>query len=125
MGRRELPWPVRGILVGTFGPRVDPKYKTTTRSQGIDIATVRGVPVTAADSGRVSFADQFMGHGRMVILDHGRRCHSLYSRLGDVRVRVGDKVSRGDTIGLAGDTLHFEFRVGGRSVDPLDWLRPR
>ncbi len=125
VGRGELPWPVRGVLVGTFGLRVDPKYKTTTRSQGIDIATVRGTPVTAVDSGRVSFADQFMGHGRMVILDHGRRCHSLYSKLGDIRARVGDKVSRGDTIGLAGDTLHFEFRVGGRSVDPLDWLQPR
>ncbi len=125
VGRGELPWPVHGVLVGTFGPRVDPKYKTTTRSQGIDIATVRGVPVTAVDSGRVSFADQFMGHGRMVIIDHGRRCHSLYSRLGDIRARVGDRIGRSDTIGFAGDTLHFEFRVSGRSVDPLDWLRPR
>jgi septal ring factor EnvC (AmiA/AmiB activator) len=79
----------------------------------------------AVDSGRVSFADEFMGYGRMVILDHGRRCHSLYSRLGDIRTRVGDKVARGETVGTAADTLHFEFRVRGRSVDPLEWLRPR
>jgi septal ring factor EnvC (AmiA/AmiB activator) len=61
----------------------------------------------------------------MVILDHGRRRHSLYSRLDNISVAVGARVARGDTIGRAGDTLHFEFRVGGRSVDPLEWLKPR
>jgi len=40
-------------------------------------------------------------------------------------VKVGDKVAKGSTIALSGDTLHFEFRVGGKSVDPLEWLIPR
>jgi len=120
-----LPWPVQGQVVTQFGTIVDPKYGTVTKSLGIDIATKSGSPVVAVDSGKVSFADIFIGYGRMVILDHGNRCHSIYSRLSDVRVKVGATVARGSTIALSGDTLHFEFRVGGKSVDPLEWLVPR
>jgi murein hydrolase activator len=120
-----LPWPVQGQVVTRFGTVVDPKYGTVTRNTGIDIATRSGSPVAAVDSGKVSFADIFMGYGRMVILDHGNRVHSIYSRLSDVKVKVGEKVAKGSTIALSGDTLHFEFRVGGKSVDPLEWLVPR
>jgi septal ring factor EnvC (AmiA/AmiB activator) len=116
---------VQGQVVTQFGTVVDPKYGTTTKSTGIDVATRNGSPVRAVDSGQVSFADIFMGYGRMVILDHGKRVHSIYSRLSEVKVKVGDKVAKGATIALSGDTLHFEFRVGGKSVDPLDWLIPR
>jgi septal ring factor EnvC (AmiA/AmiB activator) len=106
--RGVLPWPAQGQVVTRFGTVVDPKYGTVTKSTGIDIATREGSLVLAVDSGKVSFADIFMGYGRMVILDHGKRVHSIYSRLA-----------------LSGDTLHFEFRVGGKSVDPMEWLIPR
>jgi len=66
-----------------------------------------------------------MGYGRMVILDHGNRVHSIYSRLSEVKVKVGGKVAKGGVIAMSEDTLHFEFRVGGKSVDPLEWLVPR
>ena len=118
-------WPAQGPVVAQFGTVVDPKYKTATKNSGIDIATQSGGPVLAVDSGKVSFADMFMGYGRMVIIDHGNRCHSIYSKLSDVKVKVGATVARGGTIALSGDTLHFEFRVGGKSVDPLEWLVPR
>ncbi len=123
--RGSLPWPAPGQVVTRFGTVVDPKYGTTTKSSGIDIITRSGSQVVAVDSGVVSFADIFMGYGRMVIIDHGGRIHSIYSKLGDVKVKVGAAVARGSTIALSGDTLHFEFRVGGKSVDPLDWLVPR
>ncbi len=124
-GRRgTLPWPAQGPVVTQFGTVVDPKYKTVTKSSGIDIVTRNGGPVLAVDSGKVSFADMFMGYGRMVIIDHGNRCHSIYSKLSDVKVKVGAAAVRGETIALSGDTLHFEFRVGGKSVDPLEWLVP-
>ncbi len=123
--RGILPWPAQGQVVSRFGTVVDPKYGTVTKNTGIDIATRSGSPVFAVDSGKVSFADIFMGYGRMVILDHGKRIHSIYSRLSDVKVKVGARVARGSTIALSGDTLHFEFRVGGKSVDPLDWLIQR
>jgi septal ring factor EnvC (AmiA/AmiB activator) len=122
--RGMLPWPAQGPVVTQFGTIVDPKYGTATKSSGIDIATNNGSPVLAVDSGKVSFADMFLGYGRMVILDHGNRSHSIYSKLSDVKVKVGAIVTKGQTIALSGDTLHFEFRVGGKSVDPLDWLVP-
>lgn len=120
-----LPWPAQGQVVTRFGAVVDPRYGTTTKSSGIDIITRSGSQVVAVDSGVVSFADIFMGYGRMVIIDHGGRIHSIYSKLGEVQVKVGAKVAKGGVIALSGDTLHFEFRVGGKSVDPLDWLVPR
>ena len=123
--RGVLPWPAQGQVVRQFGTIVDPKYKTVTKNSGIDIATKGGSPVLAVDSGKVSFADIFMGYGRMIILDHGTRIHSIYSRLSNVKVEVGASVARGTTIALSGDTLHFEFRVGGKSVDPLAYLVPR
>jgi septal ring factor EnvC (AmiA/AmiB activator) len=116
---------VQGQVVRGFGNIVDPKYKTVTKSTGIDIETTSGSPVKAVEAGRVSFADIFMGYGRMIILDHGKRSHSIYSRLGELKVKVGDTVSKGGTIASSGDTLHFEFRVSGRSVDPLEYLMPR
>jgi septal ring factor EnvC (AmiA/AmiB activator) len=122
--RGRLPWPVRGTVAVGFGSLVDPKYRTTTKSAGIEIVTQPGAPVGAVDSGRVSFADEFMGYGAMVIVDHGGRFHSVYSRLGEIRTTAGRVVRRGEVIGTARDTLHFEFRVGARSVDPLDWLAP-
>jgi septal ring factor EnvC (AmiA/AmiB activator) len=123
--RGVLPWPAQGPVVTQFGSVIDPKYKTVTKSSGIDILTKNGSPVLAVDSGKVSFADIFMGYGRMVILDHGNRSHSIYSKLSDVKVKVGATVPKGGAIALSGDTLHFEFRVGGKSVDPLEWLVPR
>ena len=120
-----LPWPVQGEVVTQFGSVVDPKYGTVTKSTGVDIVTRSGSPVLAVDSGKVSFADIFIGYGRMVILDHGNRCHSIYSRLSDVKVKVGASVAKGSSVGVSGDTLHFEFRVGGKPVDPLEWLAPR
>jgi septal ring factor EnvC (AmiA/AmiB activator) len=124
-GSGVLPWPVQGQVVTRFGTVVDPKYGTVTKSTGIDIVTKSESPVLAVDSGKVSFADIFMGYGRMVIIDHGNRIHSIYSRLGEVKVKVGARVAKGSTIALSGDTLHFEFRVGGKSVDPMEYLIPR
>lgn len=121
----SLPWPARGPVIRQFGSVVDPKYKTTTKSPGIEIATTRGSTVAAVDSGRVSYADHFMGYGAMIIIDHGGRYHSVYSKLAEITTSVGAMVQRGAAIATAGDTLHFELRIGARSVDPLDWLAPR
>lgn len=110
-------------MVRQFGLQLDPRYGTRTRNQGIDIACAEGSAVTAVDSGLVSFADRFRGYGLTVILEHGSGFYSIYSRLRDIRVLTGRRIAAGDTIGSASDTIHFELRVGGKSVDPLDWLR--
>ena len=121
----KLAWPAVGGVVGTFGLVVDPTYGTRTKKLGLDIQCAKGSPVKAAYDGRVSFADQFMGYGRTVIVDHGDRLHSIYSKLDEIKVSVGMRVKQGDIIAFSGDTLHFQVRMAGQSVDPQQWLVPR
>ena len=67
----------------------------------------------------------------LVIVDHGQREHTLYGRLGELRVSAGDIVNEGSLLGLlpntleTGSGLHFEVRVQGRPEDPLSWLRTK
>lgn len=125
----DLPWPVRGTLVRKFGVERDPQFGTRTIQQGIEIDAFPEVEVHAVHAGRVVFADQFVGYGMLVIVDHGHREHTLYGRLGELRVAPGDDVQEGSLLGLlpntrvTGSGLHFEVRVQGKPEDPLDWLK--
>ncbi len=121
----KLPWPVSGEVVGRFGVQVDPKYGTKTKNLGIDIATKEGSVVRTIGVGRVSYADVFIGQGIMVIVEHGGGFYSVYSRLKELRVKSGDNVNSGDIVGLSGNVVHFELRIGGKAVDPLEWLERR
>ena len=124
-----LPWPVGGTLVKRFGLEKDARFGTQTLQQGIEIDAFPEIEVRAVHPGRVVFADQFVGYGMMVIVDHGQREHTLYGRLGELRVSAGDLVNEGSLLGLlpntleTGSGLHFEVRVHGRPEDPLSWLR--
>ncbi len=121
----KLPWPVSGEVVGRFGVQVDPKYGTRTKNLGVDIASKEGSPVRTIWAGRVSYADVFIGQGIMVIVEHGGGFYSVYSRLRELRVKSGDDVKAGDVVGLSGEVLHFELRIGGKAVDPLEWLEKK
>jgi septal ring factor EnvC (AmiA/AmiB activator) len=127
--RGEIPWPVHGTLVRKFGVERDPQFGTRTIQQGIEIDAFPEVEVHAVHKGRVVFADQFVGYGMLVIVDHGNREHTLYGRLGELRVAPGDDVQEGSLLGLlpntrvTGSGLHFEVRVQGKPEDPLDWLK--
>lgn len=126
--RGALPWPVNGTLVRRFGVERDPQFGTRTIQQGIEIDAFPEVAVRAVHAGRVVYADQFVGYGMLVIIDHGQREHTLYGRLGELRVAAGEDVAAGALVGLLPNTrvtgtgLHFEVRVQGRPEDPLEWL---
>jgi murein DD-endopeptidase MepM/ murein hydrolase activator NlpD len=95
---------------------------------GFDLAVTEHVPVAAANSGTVLNASWLGIYGNCVIIDHGMGVQSLYGHLMSFDVKVGDKVSRGQTIGRSdstglagGDHLHFTMLVGGRMVTPVEW----
>lgn len=121
----KLHWPVSGSVVGQFGLLVEPKYGTKTKNSGIDISCKKMSAVQAIGKGTVSYADFFMGQGLMVIVEHGGGFHSIYSRLEELKVSSGQEVITGDTLGFSGDVLHFELRIGGKAVDPLNWLKKK
>jgi septal ring factor EnvC (AmiA/AmiB activator) len=121
--------PAQGRLVRRFGRIEDDRYGTFTQNDGIDIEAPLGAGVRAVLKGKVVFADWFRGYGKLMIVDHGSGCTSIYAHLGDFAARVGERVEEGQTVGLVGDTgyvaaptLHFEIRQDGAAVDPEPWL---
>ncbi|MDL1961565.1 MAG: M23 family metallopeptidase [Deltaproteobacteria bacterium] len=95
---------------------------------GSDLASISHAPVPAGNAGLVVFAGYLGIYGNTVILDHGLGLFSMYSHLSEIQVSAGDKVKRGDTIGITGmtglaggDHLHFGMMVHGVFVNPLEW----
>jgi septal ring factor EnvC (AmiA/AmiB activator) len=126
-----LDWPLRGSLVGHFGPETHPKWGTVTPNNGIDIQAAIGTPVRAVARGRVEYTSEDYGtYGQMIILNHGDGYFTLYGHLSEIDVSVGQEVEPGATIARSGDSgslkgpiLHFEVRKGASPLDPEHWLR--
>ncbi len=95
---------------------------------GFDLAVTAAVAVVAANAGNVLNASWLGIYGNCVIIDHGLGVASLYGHLSSIDVKVGDSVTRGQTIGRSGmtglaggDHLHFTMLVNGRPVNPVEW----
>jgi septal ring factor EnvC (AmiA/AmiB activator) len=128
--RGTLEWPAPGRIAVRFAQPSGRPGDTTVRN-GIEIAAPEAAPVLAVHPGTVSYAEPFTGFGNLVILDHGGNTFSLYGYLASIGVSRGASVEAGAEIGRVGAApagpaaLYFEVRVDGRSVDPVQWLRPR
>jgi septal ring factor EnvC (AmiA/AmiB activator) len=128
--RGTLDWPVPGRVTSRFGQRSG-RFGEPTVSTGIEIAALEGAPVRALHSGTVSYADAFTGFGNLVIVDHGANTYSLYGYLSSIGVVRGAPVDSTTEVGRVGTApagpaaLYLEIRVDGRSVDPVQWLKPR
>lgn len=130
--RGRLPWPVEGPLLTRFGMQRHPQFGTMVFRRGIEIEVREGQPVRAVEGGQVAYADWYRGYGKLVILDHGSGFYTLYGNLSKLDLNKGERVSRGQAIGLAGETgslkgskLYFEIRRKGEAEDPLLWLVKR
>jgi murein DD-endopeptidase MepM/ murein hydrolase activator NlpD len=130
-----LNWPVDGNLVFRFGPDRRPNG-VVLRYNGIGIAAPVGTPVKAVETGTVQIAGTLEGYGLAVVISHGAGAYTLYFRLQQVSVRVGQGIVAGQMIGTVGGSgteygphLEFQVRVPTNGtptpVDPLDWLRSR
>ncbi|HEX4170027.1 MAG TPA: M23 family metallopeptidase, partial [Bryobacteraceae bacterium] len=88
----------------------------------------RNMPVTAANSGRVIFADRLGIYGNCVILDHGYSLQTLYGHMSRIDVKVGDMVTKEQHLGVSGatgmafgDHVHFSMLIAGIQVNPIEW----
>jgi septal ring factor EnvC (AmiA/AmiB activator) len=128
--RGALDWPVPGRVIAGFELGTGRAPGSLVRN-GIEIGAVEGTPVLAVHPGTVDYADAFTGFGNLVIIDHGSNYYSLYGYLGSAGVQRGDHVDAGTELGRVGTpptgppALYFELRVDGRSIDPVQWLKPR
>jgi murein DD-endopeptidase MepM/ murein hydrolase activator NlpD len=125
----ELAWPTAGAIVSGFGYRTHPIYGTTRFHSGVDIDGACGQPIFAAEDGTVLSAGSNGGYGLATVVDHGNGLSTLYGHQSSLGVSSGQRVERGQQIGLVGTTglstgchLHFEVRVNGEPVDPVPYL---
>lgn len=98
------------------------------RADGIDLASVPGAQVPAANGGNVVFAGPLGVYGNTVVIDHGLGLASVYGSLGSVAVTAGDAVKKGDLVGTTGttgltpgDQVHFAMYLSGQPVIPIEW----
>ncbi len=122
-------WPAHGWLTSTVGNRRDPITGERDFHEGLDIAADRGSQVFSTADGKVIQASYEGGYGNLVVVDHGYGLQTRYGHLSAYRVGVGAHVKRGDLVGLVGSTgrstgshLHYEVRVNGRLLNPLQLL---
>ena len=124
-------WPVPGhmSLTSLYGMRVHPITKAYKLHTGIDISAGIGETFVAAANGVVTKATFNTAYGNMVIIDHGGGVQTLYAHGNEIMVQVGDEVKAGDEVLKVGSTgystgphAHFEIRINGQTVNPLDYL---
>jgi len=128
-GTVRYPWPVAGQVLTRFGMQRHPQFKTMIFRRGIEIGAHEGDTVRAINDGTVAFADWYKGYGKLLIIEHAAGLYSLYGNLEQIALAKGDRVGKGQAVGLVGDTgslkgpkLYFEIRYKGEAQDPLTWL---
>ena len=130
--RARLPWPVqRGFVSERFGVHPHPVLKGLKISNpGIDIQTNSGEPVRAIYDGIVMNVEYVMGSQNVVAVQHGDY-YTIYAKLKNVTVKMGDRVKARETIGTVGTDsqgnteLQFQIWKEFAKMNPEAWLAPR
>ena len=120
--KADFRWPARG--------RVISGYSGKGGNEGINIAVPEGTPVKAAEGGTVAYAgSELKGYGNLVLIRHPNGYVSAYAHNGELKVKRGDAVKRGQVVASSGQSgnvsspqLHFELRKGSAPVDPTPYL---
>ncbi len=124
--------PVRAAVRYTsgFGTRRDPKTGGRRMHKGSDFAGSPGTDIFATADGVVTHAGWQSGYGRLVKIRHAYGFETLYAHNSNIRVKVGQRVSRGDHIADMGSTgrstgthLHYEVRIDGKPVNPMTYIK--
>lgn len=122
--------PVQGFVTSFYGRRSSPFSGEAKMHQGLDIAAPMGSPIRAAASGTIVRTGTADDYGNFIEIAHGYGVTTRYAHAQKILVKPGTRVSKGDLIGLVGATgrttgphLHYEVEVGGRRVDPSNFIR--
>ena len=135
-GTLQWPLPVAGTITSQFGHRVDPITGEVSSHTGTDIACAEGTPILVAADGTVIVAnglDSWGGsYGYYIQIDHGGGLETLYAHCSSICVTTGQQVQAGEVIGYVGHTgrvtgnhLHFETRLSGSRINPIDFFDMR
>lgn len=118
-----------GYLNSSFGYRKDPMDGEIRFHYGQDITVNKGETVLAPADGTIKQARYMGGYGKMIKIDHGYGYTTLFAHLSKIFVKKGQKIKRGEKIGLSGNTgrstaphLHYEVHQYGTPQNPLDYF---
>ena len=126
-----MQWPINGhyTITSNYGMRVHPITGIYKLHTGVDISATIGDDFTAMADGIVVKAEYNAAYGNMVIIDHGGGVQTLYAHGSQIIAQVGQEVKAGDVVLKVGSTgystgphAHFEIRVNGETVNPLDYV---
>ena len=130
LGATPSIYPTRGYISSSFSTsRWHPILDRPRPHTGLDIVAATGTPVVASANGRIASAGHRGDYGLLVEIDHGHGVRTRYAHLSASRVKVGQLVQRGQTIGAVGTTglsvgphLHYEVLVNGRYANPRRYI---
>jgi murein DD-endopeptidase MepM/ murein hydrolase activator NlpD len=116
-------------MASGYGWRIDPIYKTSKFHSGMDFTSDMGTEVYCTGDGKIEVLERNgWGYGNCIVINHGYGYKTRYAHLSAFKVKVGDKVKRGDLIGLVGSTgkstgphLHYEVEKYGKKVNPIHY----
>lgn len=115
-------------MASGFGWRIDPIYHTQRFHEGMDFVAPTGTEIFATGNGTISRAGWEQGYGNCVKISHGFGYETLYAHMSKIKVRIGQRVKRGDVIGLVGNTgkstaphLHYEVHYKGQIMNPQNY----
>ena len=117
--------PAEGRLSGNFGLRRVFNGQPRSPHAGLDVAVARGTPIMASAQGKVLAVDDYFFNGKTIFVDHGNGLITMYCHLDQFNVQIGEAVSKGQQLGLSGQTgratgphLHWSVILNGAMVDP-------
>jgi septal ring factor EnvC (AmiA/AmiB activator) len=126
----KLTWPVQGKVAIRYGSQIDPIFNLPVFRSGIHIKSEAGSVVSAVWQGKVVYAAEFKGYGKMVVISHGAGYHTLYGNLSKIFLKNEAIIKENDQVGEVGDStaiassgLYFEIRYKGKPLDPQQWLK--
>lgn len=121
--------PARGWYTSRFGYRADPFTGKPVMHAGLDLAAAPGSPIHAPANGVVSYVGYDSGYGNLVSIDHGYGVVTRFAHTSRIFVERGQTIKRRDVIATVGSTgrssgphLHYEVRVHGVPVDPMNYI---
>lgn len=114
-------------IASGFGSRIDPVYGTPKMHKGLDFSAPQGTPIYATGDGIIEAAGYSEGgYGNHVMINHGYGYETLYGHMVRIKVRIGQRVKRGEVVGWVGSTgkstgphCHYEVHINGNAVDPV------
>lgn len=112
-----------------YGKRWHPILKMMRMHKGIDFASNIGAKIYATADGVVKQTSTGHGYGKLVVIKHGFGYQTRYAHMSEIKVSKGEKVTRGEVIGLVGNTglstgphVHYEIRKEGETVNPINYF---